>query len=752
MSRWSEEEVLSSRHVETDSDTETTGFDAETETALPGIVVTVWDQNVWVDCEFTLDRWINGIAKPGELCTWEDGPCSRVAFGTVFCENGHVQTSCSAGPDAVDNVVDDGVCNWLSAQQGNTASSESVVGTGDSVEKTPEFKFLTTSENEICGILKSGKAQCWGDVLVPPADILFSKLSLSTLTTDVVDDRHYACGLQENGQMYCFGAPFLDNPRPFGEELFDDVVAKSAFVCGLREEGDNICMVFEGTEGFLPPDDESYEQFLVRPGNSCGLRDDGSVVCWGDSIYLQEDPLPGLTIVQLVDVPDFVCALTSGGEALCWGNDSPAPESPPLEQQFIQLAAGGSHVCGLREDGTFSCWGDHFFEQCDLENVINRYAGVEFVQLAAGTYHDCGLSSDGRVFCWGITVTDEAAPSGKVYSQIDVGDIPCALRENGAVECFGMGSWCNGRESGWEPMTPAAGMQFSQIDVAAIHACGVEKASRRIVCWGGPFAAPGNSSGFCSEAIQTYSAYYQFGEEIPLTAPNNGGFKSVFAAALCGLRMDGRVQCWYDDGILSASIPSGTPFVQASMSEVVSCGVTLKGEVLCWPTVTWAYNSGWLNSGTFTCDAGMPELGEDFVSIPDGVYTQVMTAGIHDECCSKQCTSLRDDADYVCGLLVDGTVECWGDARFSPDLATRCVSLDAGEAGGCCLLETGDVRCWNWPEDDVSPEVFAPPENIQFESISVGKGMCGIRADNHQEACWHGIVRNIWQTTEHGDL
>ena len=88
-----------------------------------------------------------------------------------------------------------------------------------------------------------------------------------------------------------------------------------------------------------------------------------------------------------------------------------------------------------------------------------------------------------------------------------------------------------------------------------------------------------------------------------------------------------------------------------------------------------------------------------------------------------------DVGSVLCVLKDDGTAECSGTRSW-------CWGNSSGE-------------CWMVPPQDITfsqtGETFSPPGDILFTAVSVGDAMCGIRADNGQEACWYGMIRNIWQ-------
>lgn len=242
---------------------------------------------------------------------------------------------------------------------------------------------------------------------------------------------------------------------------------------------------------------------------------------------------------------EHTCALLSSGAVRCWGlgtfgrlgyasssSFGGNPGDVPALLADIDLgfgaravAAGGSHTCALSEDGRVRCWGRGTFGQLGYGNSQNIgddespvFAGDVPVggvvtALAAGLNHTCALLEDASVKCWGlgsagalgygstvnIGAVDTPAAVGAVdlggrAVQIAAGDLhTCALREDGAVLCWGFGT---GGRLGYgnvanigDDETPASvgpislGQRAVDIAAGSAHTCAVlEDGSVR--CWG----------------------------------------------------------------------------------------------------------------------------------------------------------------------------------------------------------------------------------------------------------------------------
>ena len=94
---------------------------------------------------------------------------------------------------------------------------------------------------------------------------------------------------------------------------------------------------------------------------------------------------------------------------------------------------------------------------------------------------------------------------------------------------------------------------------------------------------------------------------------------------------------------------------------------------------------------------------------------------------------------YTCGVGVDGSVSCWGNAGRHPGSpGGEFTSVDVGVSGGrdfaCGVSGHGSVVCWG-PDAWDSLGGVTSPRGV-FRSVSAGYWQtCGVR-DNRSVICW----------------
>ena len=143
----------------------------------------------------------------------------------------------------------------------------------------------------------------------------------------------------------------------------------------------------------------------------------------------------------------------------------------------------------------------------------------------------------------------------------------------------------------------------------------------------------------------------------------DGEFVSVSAggAHTCGVLVDGAMECWGDNTYGQASAPEGE-FASVIASVLTNCGYGTDESVLCWPkdrpepTVSTyqgltgespglVYSCGLRDDKTASCHGGSGYDGGDLVidNVPHIEFATVSTG-----------------MNHVCGLRLDGAIECWG--------------------------------------------------------------------------------------------
>jgi hypothetical protein len=91
-----------------------------------------------------------------------------------------------------------------------------------------------------------------------------------------------------------------------------------------------------------------------------------------------------------------------------------------------------------------------------------------------------------------------------------------------------------------------------------------------------------------------------------------------------------------------------------------------------------------------------------------------------------------------CGLLSDGSVECWGNPPVTDTPSGAFVQIDGHSNSFCGLREDGSGECWHGGSD-----LQHFPDGVRFRQISVGGlFVCGVTVDG-QLACWGAVSQPI---------
>lgn len=319
------------------------------------------------------------------------------------------------------------------------------------------------------------------------------------------------------------------------------------------------------------------------------------------------------------------------------------------------LALGMNHTCGLRQDGTASCWGENWAGQATPPPGT-------FIELSAGFDHTCGLRGDGSVACWGDGYTArDGAPEppppppmmSGTFTALASGMMhTCGIRARAEPWQYSEGNVACWTANSWGPsLQPPAGGDFVALSVGDDFACGL-RADGRAECWGSIDAAM-----------------------LP-----EGAFIAVSAGArhACGLRADGSVACW-GDNYAGQATPPAELFTAISAGAFSTCGLRTDSSVQCW-------GENWGGQST-------PPVDERFIAI---------SAGAH----------------HVCGVRLNGQVACWGQVNWNyqygpppqqlPQLRPfegvfGVGQLAAGDWHHCQVNPEGRLACWGGFEPDPAP-------------------------------------------------
>jgi alpha-tubulin suppressor-like RCC1 family protein len=320
----------------------------------------------------------------------------------------------------------------------------------------------------------------------------------------------------------------------------------------------------------------------------------------------------------------------------------------------------------------------------------------------------CAVTMDDNLYCWGSDSYGQlgnglGGDSGLVPSLI-LGAVTdahvaalygCARSSDARVRCWGRGALGRGpsEASGQNPAPVIELDQVTQLSVGEAHSCAL-LADGRAKCWGN-------------------NSYHQIGlgmvdERQPAlvmanesTALNDLVQIEAGHRVSCGLKHDGSLWCWGDNGSWVLGVPNredpgaitespapvrvaGLPAVTQFDLQAYGCAVTENAQVVCWGAVSDG-NTSRLGGGT-----------------PLGFTPIENLSDIAEVCLGWK---------LACGRTNSGHVECWGAGPMSGDLVAsfvprRVPGLDhvaaiscsptPGADNMCAIRHDGEAVCWGF--------------------------------------------------------
>jgi alpha-tubulin suppressor-like RCC1 family protein len=268
----------------------------------------------------------------------------------------------------------------------------------------------------------------------------------------------------------------------------------------------------ETLEVLTPVRDAGHD---AQVGCAC---DEGSVCADGQCVSLPD-------VRSLAAGADHTC-LIRGGVIYCAGsntygqlgvNDTGIHSTPTRlrwAEQWFSVAAGAHHTCGLRGQdghGSLHCWGRNDSGQLGFaanggqrRGSLNRVGDAsDWVQLQCGGDDCCALRDNGALYCWGANMEGGAgqasgnvvsapmrvAPDSTFTSYFSVGGgHSCAIRSDKALLCWGRnGSGQLGLGHRDTQRTPTEVMNgphdWLRVAAGGEHTCGI-RGDHELVCWG----------------------------------------------------------------------------------------------------------------------------------------------------------------------------------------------------------------------------------------------------------------------------
>ncbi len=524
---------------------------------------------------------------------------------------------------------------------------------------------------------------------------------------------------------------------------FWSVTAGDRHTCALygRWEASSIICWGDSSDGKLNAPDGDFTAIAAGFDHTCATRTDTTIACWGadDADQSAAPKQSGFSWRVIGAGHKHACAF-DGSAPTCWGSGraSRAFESLPLTDRGV--SGGGQHYCGLIHQYEIVCAGDNSHGQLDAPNGTYDF-------IAAGSDHSCavrhwrpsetgaGDGVDGKIVCWGANShgqLDVPNPVPGANARVAAGEAHSCATGWSLVQGVHQPITCWGSNThGQLQVPPEAGRRsFVEIGAGSRHTCAIDAVGHGIVCWGdnahGQADAPalpppaGGTGTPADGAVLAHSAEFaslvqnltpaapQLSEfDTTIDAPG-GPFTHVVPgpASVCGLRADGSLDCWWDDGELVTSVPSGS-FSSFDADGPRGCAIRrLDGSLVCW---------------------GSDELDD---ASPTGTFREVSVSPLHGR--------------IACAIRTNGRLVCWdgnpwgrvskivdpvnhGNGEYS-GTATY-VDVSVGNETACAVRADGTLDCWGWLiwGSQQRPE---HPDEVQAVSVGLEGDICALKRDD----------------------
>jgi alpha-tubulin suppressor-like RCC1 family protein len=414
---------------------------------------------------------------------------------------------------------------------------------------------------------------------------------------------------------------------------------------------------------------------------------------------------------------DFTAPAGSGASTVrvtdSIGNTSDASVTTvqPTKVVSARHGASGAHTCALFNNGGVKCWGANASGQLGYDDANDRGDAsgemgdsLAFVNVGAGRYavdidvgeeHTCAILDNGDLKCWGEglngrlgrdttadwgTATNTMASLtainlgvGRTALAVSAGAAhTCAILDTGAVKCWGAGGSGRlgydstatlgdgaGEMAGLATVNLGVGRTAVAISAGGTHTCAVLD-NGELKCWG---ESANGQLGRDSTADQGDAA----GEMAALTAINLG---------------------------------VGRTAVDVSAGALHTCAILDNGDLKC-------FGEG---SGGRLGSDGTADLGD---GAGEMAALTAVNLGV-----GRTALAVSAGTAHTCAILDDQTVKCWGNggsgrlgsegtsnlgdaggemAALNPvslGNSRTGVSLSAGNAHTCAVLDNQRLKCW----------------------------------------------------------
>ena len=210
------------------------------------------------------------------------------------------------------------------------------------------------------------------------------------------------------------------------------------------------------TQAIFDDYNQSTDNNFVYKNNT--YRQDAKIKKYGDEYDISKSS-------------DYNCEYNAAGQLRCWkykireAQDKNAGISKKIlldydsRKQIKDVSSGDDFSCALDNGDEIFCWGSNKRGQLGTENVakgskepVKVDSELKFKKIYTNAHYACGLDLGGHAYCWGDG-------------------------SNGEVG--------NGKKGKFDkPQKVETDLIFSRLSMARTYACGVEKLTNDVYCWG----------------------------------------------------------------------------------------------------------------------------------------------------------------------------------------------------------------------------------------------------------------------------
>ncbi len=605
---------------------------------------------------------------------------------------------------------------------------------------------IASGATHSCALLDDGTVKCWGSGIVlglgtntsvtAPAGPV--NLGAGRTAVRLTGGGGTYCALLDDATVRCWG----DNSAGQGGQESADVYIGDR----SSEMGPNLAAIDLGT---------GASAVALSPGGRsvCALLQDRRVKCWGDNAsgqlgqgnttrrgdstaagHQMGDDLPAIDLGTITvanpslsatqtadessanvgaDVHLHVTVTTTGDVPLT-GITVTDPNEPDCEQAVPDLGVGEDHtvdcvhtatlddLAGYTNAATVDSDQTDPVDSNEVEVAVSvPAASGGALAVGVGINHACALLDSYAVKCWG----------DNDYGQLGQGD----------TDDRGDGPGEMGDELA--PVDVGSGRVASMVTLGSLTSC-VRLDDHTAKCWGN------NAGAQLGQAhVDTLGDEPgEMGDSLPAISLGTGRIATSVVAGTghaCALLDDGTVKCWgantsgqlglgnttariqMGNSLTAVDLGAGRTATAIAAKGNNTCALLDDGTVKCWGN----NSNGQLGQGSrANLGDGPGEMGDNLPPIALGT--------------GRTATAIAAGSSFMCGLLDDHSVKCWGwnaygmlgqgstatlgdgPGEMGDDLPAvnvgtgrTAIGISAGSQHACALLDDHSVKCWGFNAD-----------------------------------------------------